>query len=162
MHMHGGSQSRYGAGIEHSPIAPSGAWKVTHHTKGVNAAKCGKQQRNSTLHKTETELPKLHAILKPQAGQDSDAEANAERRLVHMHGDNHSRYGAGLEHSSIVPSSPRPALNMALTQPSQPTPMCQEPHHEMQTTPAMLSAHSHAAVEERRKPCPRQWHQANL
>ncbi|KAK8482689.1 hypothetical protein V6N12_017184 [Hibiscus sabdariffa] len=47
VYMHGGSHSRYGVRIEHSLIAPNGAWKVTHHTKRVNAAKCSKQQRNS-------------------------------------------------------------------------------------------------------------------
>ncbi|KAK8481865.1 hypothetical protein V6N11_074068 [Hibiscus sabdariffa] len=49
------------------------------------------------LHKTETELPKQHAILKPQAGQASEVEANAERQPKHPHGDNHLCYGAGVE-----------------------------------------------------------------
>ncbi|KAK8502817.1 hypothetical protein V6N12_063756 [Hibiscus sabdariffa] len=65
------------------------------------------QQLNSMLHKTETELPKQHAILKPQAGQASEVEANAERQPKHPHGDNHLCYGAGVEveRSSITPRS---------------------------------------------------------
>ncbi|KAK8502973.1 hypothetical protein V6N12_001602 [Hibiscus sabdariffa] len=49
------------------------------------------------VHKTETKLPKQHAILKPQAGQASEVEANAERRPKHPHGDSHLCYGAGVE-----------------------------------------------------------------
>ncbi|KAK9033382.1 hypothetical protein V6N11_018415 [Hibiscus sabdariffa] len=105
--MHGGSQSRYGTSIEHNPIAPSGAGKVTHHTNRDHTARCIRQQRNSMLYKTETELPTQHAILKPQAGQASDVEANAERRPEHPHGDIHLRYEASVEveRSSITPRS---------------------------------------------------------
>ncbi|KAK9033346.1 hypothetical protein V6N11_018379 [Hibiscus sabdariffa] len=107
VYMHGGSQSRYATGIEHNPIAPSSAGKVTHHTNRDHAARCIRQQPNSMLYKTETELPKQNAILKPQAGQASEVEANVERRPEHPHGDNHLRYGASVEveRSSITPRS---------------------------------------------------------
>ncbi|KAK8502820.1 hypothetical protein V6N12_063759 [Hibiscus sabdariffa] len=86
------------------------------------------------LHKTETELPKQHAILKPQAGQASEVEANAERQPKHPHGDNHLCYGAGVEPAAAAITKgqeqwqPRPAPSVTLAQPSQPSPMSEDPH----------------------------------